>query len=77
MNLLQPLFGLPVGPELILIVLVIVLLFGANKLPKLARSAGQSINEFQKGKEQAEQELEEIREGVEEEINEGLEQEQE
>jgi len=35
-----------------------VLLFGANKIPKLARAAGQSIGEFQKGREELEEELE-------------------
>ncbi len=37
----------PVGtPELIIVLVIIVLLFGAGKLPKLARSIGQSIKEF-------------------------------
>jgi sec-independent protein translocase protein TatA len=39
-----------VGPVELLIVLVIVLLvFGGSKLPKLARSMGQASNEFRKG----------------------------
>ncbi len=39
-----------IGPgELLLIALVIVLLFGAAKLPKLARSIGQAKSEFQRG----------------------------
>lgn len=41
------------GPELIVILLIVVLLFGAKKLPELARSLGQSINEFNKAKEEA------------------------
>lgn len=40
------------GPELIVILLIVVLLFGARKLPELARSLGQSINEFTKAKEE-------------------------
>lgn len=36
--------------ELIVILLVVLLLFGARKLPELARSLGQSLNEFKKGK---------------------------
>ena len=40
------------GPELIVILLIVVLLFGAKKLPELARSLGQSINEFSKAKEE-------------------------
>jgi sec-independent protein translocase protein TatA len=38
------------GPfELILVLLVVVLLFGAAKLPKLARSMGQAQREFKEG----------------------------
>jgi sec-independent protein translocase protein TatA len=47
----------PVGPEMIVIVLVLVLLFGANKIPKLARSTGQAMGEFKKGREELEEEL--------------------
>ncbi len=35
-------------PELVLILLILLLLFGASKLPEIARSLGQSINEFKK-----------------------------
>lgn len=35
--------------ELIIILVIVLLLFGATKLPKLARSMGQSVNEFKKG----------------------------
>lgn len=60
-----PLFigGLPGGMEWAVILLIAVLLFGANKIPKLARSSGEAIGEFQKGREEVEQELQEIREG--------------
>jgi sec-independent protein translocase protein TatA len=37
------------GPEILLIALVILLLFGATRLPKLGRSMGQSIRGFKKG----------------------------
>ena len=39
----------PVGPtELILIVLIIVIIFGARKLPELGKSMGESIKNFKK-----------------------------
>jgi sec-independent protein translocase protein TatA len=52
--------GLPGGPELIIVLFVLVLLFGANKIPKLARSTGQAMGEFRKGRQEVEEELEEI-----------------
>ena len=50
-------------PELLLIAGVLILLFGASKLPKLARSMGSATGEFKKGREQVEGELEEIKGG--------------
>ncbi len=59
-----PLFpGIPGGTELAVILLIAILLFGANKIPKLARSTGEAMGEFKKGREQVEQELQEIRDG--------------
>ena len=37
------------APELLIILLVILVLFGSTKLPKLARSVGQASKEFKKG----------------------------
>ena len=37
------------APELLIIALVVILLFGGAKLPKLARSLGQAKNEFEAG----------------------------
>ncbi|MEI6169281.1 MAG: twin-arginine translocase TatA/TatE family subunit [bacterium] len=39
-------------PELLVILLVIIVLFGARKLPDLARSLGKSLSEFKKGREE-------------------------
>lgn len=45
------------GQELILILLIILVLFGAKKLPQLARGMGQAIKEFQKAKDEFSDEL--------------------
>jgi sec-independent protein translocase protein TatA len=55
--------GLPGTQEMMIILLIAVLLFGANKIPKLARSTGEAMGEFQKGREEVEQELQDIRDG--------------
>jgi len=39
---------MPSGPELIIILFIIVLLFGAKKLPDLAQGLGKGIREFRK-----------------------------
>lgn len=41
-------FGLPGGWEWILIVFVIVLLFGAKKIPELFKGLGSGVKEFKK-----------------------------
>jgi sec-independent protein translocase protein TatA len=50
----------PGGLELAVILLIAILLFGAQKIPELARSTGQAMGEFRRGREELEQELEEI-----------------
>ena len=37
------------APELLIVLVVILVLFGGAKLPKLARSLGQAQSEFKKG----------------------------
>lgn len=55
------LFGLPAGPELIVIVLVVLLLFGGKKIPELMRGLGKGIREFNNAKA-----------NIQDEINEGM-----
>jgi TatA/E family protein of Tat protein translocase len=50
-------FGLPHGSEWLWIFLAIVVLFGADKIPKLARGFGKSLGEFKKAKEEFEKEV--------------------
>lgn len=45
------------APELLIVLVIILLVFGGAKLPKLARSLGDAQREFRKG--QSEQEREE------------------
>ena len=40
--------SMPGWPETLFILVVVVLLFGAKKLPDLARGLGQSLGEFKK-----------------------------
>ena len=55
------------GPwEVILVLLVILLLFGAKRLPELARSLGKSLSEFRRGREEGAKATEELTAGSEE-----------
>lgn len=46
------------GLEIAIIVLVVLLLFGAKKIPELARGMGQGINEFRKASNEIKSEIE-------------------
>ena len=52
MNLISMigLFGMPGGPELIVITLIVLLLFGGKKIPELMRGLGKGIREFNNAK---------------------------
>ena len=45
-------FGQPGPTELLIILGIILLLFGAKKLPGLSNSLGRSLSEFKKGREE-------------------------
>ena len=50
------------GFELLIILVIILLFFGASRVPQLGRSVGESIKEFRKGRKDEEAELEQDRE---------------
>ena len=46
-----------VGPDMIVILLIVLLLFGAKKLPELARGMGRAVKEFSAARDEIEKEL--------------------
>ncbi|MDY7081952.1 MAG: twin-arginine translocase TatA/TatE family subunit [Halobacteria archaeon] len=66
-----PLFIGGLGPlEIGIILLLIVVLFGADKIPQLARSAGEAQKEFEKAKMEAQKEIQEYEKEIENEDSE-------
>lgn len=56
--------GAPGLPEILIILFVVLLLFGAKKLPELSRSLGKSLSEFKKGRDEGLKSLSEVEESV-------------
>lgn len=50
------------GPELMMIMFIILLLFGANRLPDLAKGLGRSVREFKKAASGVEEEVRRVME---------------
>lgn len=48
-------------PELLVILLIVLLLFGAARLPEIARSLGKSIHAFKQGVKEVEKDVEEMK----------------
>ena len=44
--------------EILLVLAVLLLLFGAKRIPEIARSLGKSLNEFKKGMKETQDEIE-------------------
>ncbi len=53
--------GMPSMPELLIVLAIVVLLFGAKKIPELAKGMGKGIKEF-KGAMKEEEEKEDVKE---------------
>ena len=63
MNFAQILaWGMPGGGELIVVLVIVLLLFGAKRLPELARSLGLAKKEFQKASREISEEIEKTKE---------------
>jgi sec-independent protein translocase protein TatA len=45
------------GPDMIVILLIVLLLFGAKKLPELARGMGRAVKEFSAARDEVERKL--------------------
>ncbi len=59
-------FGSIGMPELLIILVVVLLLFGAKRLPELAKGLGRGIREFKDATKQVEEEFKEIEKSVDE-----------
>jgi len=57
--------GMPGGWEMVVIALVILLLFGAKKLPELAKGLGQGIREFKGAVDGVKDEIKDAQDSVE------------
>ena len=52
--------GMPSMPELLIVLAIVVLLFGAKKIPDLAKGVGKGIKDFKKAIKEDEEEPKEI-----------------
>jgi sec-independent protein translocase protein TatA len=50
-----------VGPDMMVILLIVLLLFGAKRLPELARGMGRAVKEFSAARDEAERGLTQAR----------------
>jgi sec-independent protein translocase protein TatA len=70
MNVFHPAFIQGIGgPELLIILVIILLLFGAKKLPELAKGLGKSMKEFKKATQDVQEDFQEAMDAVEPEKN--------
>ncbi|RME90794.1 MAG: twin-arginine translocase TatA/TatE family subunit [Verrucomicrobia bacterium] len=63
MNTLLAVFGLG-GSELMVIMAIVLILFGARKIPEFAKGLGQGIREFRKASREVQEELERATEEI-------------
>ncbi len=57
------------GPEIMIILLVILLLFGSKRIPEFARMLGKGMNEFRKATEDIKREINDETKGIKDDID--------
>jgi len=55
---------MPGWPEIMVILLIVLVLFGSKKLPELARGLAQSVNEFRKARDEFDKEIHSVKKDV-------------
>jgi sec-independent protein translocase protein TatA len=60
LNMIASIMNL-MGPDMMVILLIVLLLFGAKKLPELARGMGRAVKEFGAARDEVERELSQSR----------------
>jgi sec-independent protein translocase protein TatA len=63
------LFGMPGGWEMFIIIFVVLLLFGAKKIPELARGLGRGIREFKDATKEIKDEIDEESKSIKKSVN--------
>ncbi len=58
------------GGEIFIVMIVVLLLFGANKIPEIARGLGKGMNEFKKATDDIKKEINNSADGVSDDIKE-------
>lgn len=53
------------GIEALIIVVILVLLFGASRIPTVANAIGKATGAFKRGREESEKQLEDVRDDIE------------
>ena len=54
--MMYPVLAILSPAEIVIVVIVLLLIFGAKKLPELAKGMGKSIGEFKKARDESDQE---------------------
>jgi sec-independent protein translocase protein TatA len=60
--------GMPSMPELLIVLAIVVLLFGAKKIPDLAKGMGRGIKDFKKAIKDDEEDVKEVASKTKEEV---------